>query len=102
MNIINDGANADLIIDFQEFFIILVRFKTFKDIIIADDECFNILKAVVKYKGYESGFSNEGGFSPSCKHDNEEPLGLIVEAVEKKIINKNFFSFFFIIYYDNN
>ena len=44
MNIISDGANADLTIVFQEFFIILFGFITFKDALRAGNECFHALK----------------------------------------------------------
>ena len=82
MNVINGGAHADSTVDFQEFFIIPAGFKTFKEALRAGDECFHALKAVVKSKGYETGVGDEGGFAPSCKNGNEEPLGLIAEAVK--------------------
>ena len=82
MNVINGGAHADSTVDFQEFFIIPAGFKTFKEALRAGDECFHALKAVVKSKGYETGVGDEGGFAPSCKHGNEEPLSLIAEAVK--------------------
>ena len=82
MNVINGGAHADSTVDFQEFFIIPAGFKTFREALRAGDECFHELKKVVKAKGYETGVGDEGGFAPSCKNGNEEPLGLIAEAVK--------------------
>ena len=82
MNVINGGAHAESTVDFQEFFIIPAGFDTFHEALRAGVECFHALKKVVKEKGYETGVGDEGGFAPSCKHGNEEPLALIEEAVK--------------------
>lgn len=83
MNVINGGAHADSTVDFQEFFIIPAGFKTFKEALRAGVETFHCLKSVLKEKGYETGVGDEGGFAPSCKHGNTEPLELIIEAIQK-------------------
>ena len=83
MNVINGGAHAQSSVDFQEFFIIPAGFDTFREALRAGVECFHALKKVVKEKGYETGVGDEGGFAPSCREGNEEPLALIAEAVEK-------------------
>ena len=83
MNVINGGAHADSTVDFQEFFIIPAGFTTFHEALRAGVETFHALKSVLKAKGYETGVGDEGGFAPSCKHGNTEPLELIMEAIEK-------------------
>ena len=83
MNVINGGAHADSTVDFQEFFIIPAGFKTFHEALRAGVETFHALKNVLKSKGYETGVGDEGGFAPSCKHGNTEPLELIMEAIKK-------------------
>ena len=83
MNVINGGAHAESSVDFQEFFIIPAGFKSFREALRAGTECFHALKKVVKERGYETGVGDEGGFAPSCKKGNEEPLELIAEAVAK-------------------
>lgn len=83
MNVVNGGAHADSTVDFQEFFIIPAGFETFHEALRAGVETFHCLKAVLKEKGYETGVGDEGGFAPSCKHGNTEPLELIMEAIEK-------------------
>ena len=83
MNVINGGAHAESSVDFQEFFIIPAGFETFREALRAGTECFHALKKVVKERGYETGVGDEGGFAPSCKKGNEEPLELIAEAVAK-------------------
>ncbi len=82
MNVINGGAHAQSSVDFQEFFIIPAGFSTFHEALRAGVECFHALQKVVKSHGYETGVGDEGGFAPSCKNGNEEPLGLIAEAVK--------------------
>ncbi len=82
MNVINGGAHAQSTVDFQEFFIIPAGFDTYREALRAGVECFHALKKVVKDKGYETGVGDEGGFAPSCRNGNEEPLALIAEAVK--------------------
>ncbi|MBP5177091.1 MAG: phosphopyruvate hydratase, partial [Clostridia bacterium] len=82
MNVINGGAHAQSTVDFQEFFIIPAGFDTYREALRAGVECFHALKKVVKEKGYETGVGDEGGFAPSCREGNEEPLALIPEAVK--------------------
>ena len=83
MNVVNGGAHADSTVDFQEFFIIPAGFKTFKEALRAGVETFHALKNVLKAKGYETGVGDEGGFAPSCREGNTEPLELIMEAITK-------------------
>ena len=83
MNVINGGAHAQSSVDFQEFFIIPAGFPCFREALRAGTEIFHTLQKVVKEHGYETGVGDEGGFAPSCKHGNKEPLALIAEAVER-------------------
>ena len=83
MNVINGGAHADSTVDFQEFFIIPAGFDTFREALRAGVETFHALKGVLKEKGYSTGVGDEGGFAPSCKEGNTEPLELIVEAIKR-------------------
>ena len=82
MNVINGGAHADSSVDFQEFFIIPAGFTTFREALRAGVETFHALRAVLKKKGYETGVGDEGGFAPSCRDGNTEPLELIMEAIK--------------------
>ncbi|MBQ9792879.1 MAG: phosphopyruvate hydratase [Clostridia bacterium] len=83
MNVINGGAHADSSVDFQEFFIIPAGFTTFREALRAGVETFHALKSVLKAKNYNTAVGDEGGFAPSCKDGNTEPLELIVEAIKK-------------------
>ena len=83
MNVVNGGAHADSTVDFQEFFIIPAGFETFHEALRAGVETFHALKKVLKAKGYETGVGDEGGFAPSCREGNTEPLELIMAAIKE-------------------
>ncbi len=82
MNIINGGSHADNNVDFQEFMIMPVSAKTFKEALRTGAEVFHALKAVLKDKGYNTAVGDEGGFAPNLK-SNEEALEVIIEAIRK-------------------
>lgn len=82
MNIINGGKHADNNVDLQEFMIMPVGACCFKEALRWGAEVFHNLKSVLKSKGYNTAVGDEGGFAPSLK-SNEEPLEVIVQAIEK-------------------
>lgn len=82
MNIINGGSHADNNVDFQEFMIMPVGAKTFKEALRMGAEVFHNLAKVLKGKGYNTSVGDEGGFAPNLK-SNEEALQTIIEAIEK-------------------
>ena len=81
-NVINGGAHADSNVDIQEFMIMPVGAPCFTEAVRWGAEIFHALKKVLKDKGYNTAVGDEGGFAPNCK-SNEEPLQLLVEAIEK-------------------
>ena len=81
MNIINGGAHADNLLDFQEFMIIPVR-DTIKERIRVGAEVFHNLKKVLNEKGLSTGVGDEGGFAPNLK-SNSEGFELIIEAIKR-------------------
>ena len=82
MNIINGGEHADNNVDIQEFMVMPVGAKTFKEALRMGTEVFHNLKAVLKEKGYNTAVGDEGGFAPNLS-SNEEAITVIIEAVEK-------------------
>ncbi len=82
MNIINGGSHADNNVDFQEFMIMPVGAKTFKEALRMGAEVFHNLKSVLKSKGYNTSVGDEGGFAPNLG-SNEEALQVIIEAIKK-------------------
>ena len=82
MNILNGGKHADNNVDLQEFMIAPIGAESFKEALRMGAETYHTLKKVLKEKGYSTSVGDEGGFAPDLK-SNEEPLELIVEAIEK-------------------
>jgi enolase len=82
MNIINGGSHADNNVDFQEFMILPVGAKTFREALRMGAEVFHNLKKVLTSKGYNTGVGDEGGFAPNLG-SNEEALQVIMEAIKK-------------------
>ncbi|MBE7038885.1 MAG: phosphopyruvate hydratase [Ruminococcaceae bacterium] len=82
MNILNGGAHADNNIDIQEFMIMPVGAKSFKEALRMCTEVFHSLKSLLKEDGYATSVGDEGGFAPSFSKD-EEALSYIVEAIKK-------------------
>uniref|UniRef100_A0A7C5Z300 Enolase n=1 Tax=Caldicellulosiruptor owensensis TaxID=55205 RepID=A0A7C5Z300_9FIRM len=82
MNILNGGKHADNSVDLQEFMIMPVGAKSFSEALRMCAETFHHLRNVLKARGYNTTVGDEGGFAPNLK-SNEEPLEVIVEAIEK-------------------
>jgi enolase len=82
MNIINGGSHADNNVDFQEFMILPVGAKSFREALRMGAEVFHNLKKVLTSKGYNTGVGDEGGFAPNLG-SNEEALQVIMEAIKK-------------------
>lgn len=81
MNIINGGAHADNLLDFQEFMII-PQADNIHDRVRIGAEVFHNLKKVLNSKGLSTGVGDEGGFAPDLKN-NSEGFELIIEAITK-------------------
>ena len=82
MNIMNGGKHADSTLSVQEFMIMPVGAKTFKECLRMCAEIYHTLKKVLKAKGLGTGVGDEGGFAPALKSD-EEAIETILEAVKK-------------------
>lgn len=82
MNVINGGSHADSSVDFQEFMIMPVSAKNIKEALRMGAETFHALRSVLKEMGHVTAVGDEGGFAPNLS-SNEEPLEVIVKAIEK-------------------
>jgi len=82
MNILNGGKHAGNNLEMQEFMIFPYGAPSFKEALRYGSEVFHTLKNLLKERGFSTGVGDEGGFSPNLD-SNEEPLKLIVEAIEK-------------------
>ncbi len=81
-NIMNGGAHSDAPIDLQEYMVMPVGATNFHDGIRWVAEIFQALKGILKGRGLNTAVGDEGGFAPNLS-DNEEPLKVIVQAIEK-------------------
>ena len=82
MNILNGGEHADNSVDVQEFMILPVGAKSFREGLRMGAEVFHSLKKVLSERGLACGVGDEGGFAPNLG-SNREALELIVEAISK-------------------
>ncbi|HWA82109.1 MAG TPA: phosphopyruvate hydratase, partial [Fimbriimonadaceae bacterium] len=82
MNILNGGKHADSNVDFQEFMVLPVEFPSFAEALRAGTEVFHSLKSVLKKKGLNTGFGDEGGFAPALE-SQDHAFDYILEAIQK-------------------
>lgn len=82
MNIMNGGKHADSTLSIQEFMIMPVGAKTFRECMQMGVEVYHNLKKVLKAKGLSTAVGDEGGFAPNVK-DEQEALETILEAIKQ-------------------
>ncbi|AMM40968.1 enolase [Candidatus Desulfofervidus auxilii] len=81
-NVLNGGVHADNNVDFQEYMLVPAGFSTYHEALRAGAEIYHTLKNTLKEKGLSTAVGDEGGFAPNLQN-NEEPLKLLLEAIEK-------------------
>jgi enolase len=81
LNVLNGGAHADNNVDFQEFMIMPVGAASFREALRWGVETYHVLRSVLHDRGLSTAVGDEGGFAPDLR-SNEEPLQLLVEAIE--------------------
>ncbi|AFZ83747.1 enolase [Candidatus Kinetoplastibacterium blastocrithidii TCC012E] len=82
MNVINGGAHANNNLDIQEFMILPVGAKSFKEALRWGSEVFHTLKKIISYNGMSIAVGDEGGFAPNISN-HEEAIKLILEAISE-------------------
>lgn len=82
LNILNGGKHADNNVDLQEFMIVPLGAKSFKEALRYAVEVYHNLKKVLKDRRLNTGIGDEGGFAPNLK-SNKEALEVIVLGIEK-------------------
>jgi enolase len=81
-NILNGGAHSDAPIDLQEYMVMPVGAQSFREGIRYVAEVFAALKKILKDRKLSTAVGDEGGFAPDLE-DNDAPLKVIVQAIEK-------------------
>jgi enolase len=82
MNIINGGAHANNRLDIQEFMIMPVGAKSFREALRSGAEVFHVLKKLLDKKGFSTAVGDEGGFAPNLA-SHAEAIQLIMQAIEE-------------------
>ena len=83
MNVLNGGKHATDSADMQEYMLVPLGAPTFSDAIRMGSEIFHTLKEVLHAVGMNTGVGDEGGFAPSGLKTNEQPIDLILAAIER-------------------
>ncbi len=82
MNILNGGMHAPNNVDLQEFMIMPIGGKTFKEALRMSVEVFHALAKVLKEKGLSTAVGDEGGFAPDLK-SNEQVIEMILAGIKE-------------------
>lgn len=80
MNIMNGGKHAVGSTDFQEFMVMPVGAKSFREALQMGVEIYHALKKILHKKGMATTVGDEGGFAPSLG-SNQAALDVIMEAI---------------------
>ena len=80
LNVLNGGAHADNNVDLQEFMIVPLGMKSFKEALRAAVEIFQTLKKILHDRSLSTSVGDEGGFAPRLK-SNAEAIEFLLEAI---------------------
>ena len=82
MNILNGGKHAKNTVDFQEFMIMPIGAKSFREALRMGSEIYHTLKKILEADGKSTSVGDEGGFAPDLK-DAFEVFEYLKKAVEE-------------------
>jgi enolase len=80
MNVLNGGVHADNRVDFQEFMIVPVGARTFREALQMGAEVFHNLKRTLHDNGLSTAVGDEGGFAPDLS-SNEQALEMLMAGI---------------------
>ena len=82
MNVLNGGKHANNNLNIQDFMIVPVGGKNYREIMQMGVEVYKVLKEILKKKNLVTSVGDEGGFAPNLEND-EEAIELLLEAINK-------------------
>ena len=82
MNVINGGVHAKNSLDFQEFMILPIGAKSYREALRMGAEVYHFLRQILNEEGYATAVGDEGGFAPDLA-DAGEVFRYLGKAVEK-------------------
>ena len=88
MNILNGGAHADNLLDFQEFMIRPIGAPNFREAVRWGSEIFHTLKKLLKSGGFATAVGDEGGFAPRLQ-SNESALDSSCRRSKKPVTSQS-------------
>ena len=83
MNVLNGGKHATDSADMQEYMLVPVGASSFREALRMGAEVFHALKTVLHDLRLGTGVGDEGGFAPSGLASNEQPIELILTAIDR-------------------
>ena len=82
MNVINGGVHAKNSLDFQEFMILPISAKSYREALRMGADVYHFLRQILNEEGYATAVGDEGGFAPDLA-DAGEVFRYLGKAVEK-------------------
>jgi len=82
LNVLNGGAHATNNIDIQEFMLVPVGARSFRDALRIGAEVFAALKRLLQNRGLTTAVGDEGGVAPDLR-SNEEAIEVLLEAITR-------------------
>lgn len=82
MNVINGGVHAKNSLDFQEFMILPISAKSYREALRMGAEVYHFLRQILNEEGYATAVGDEGGFASDLA-DAGEVFRYLGKAVEK-------------------
>jgi enolase len=81
MNVVNGGVHADNGLDMQEFMLLPIGSRSFREALRCGAEIFHTLKTILHDRGFSTAVGDEGGFAPKLAN-HEAAIVLILEAID--------------------
>ena len=82
LNVINGGQHADNEVDFQEFMILPIGFKSLTEALSSTHSVITNIKKELKSRSLNTNLGDEGGFAPNLK-SHLDVLDLICDSISK-------------------
>lgn len=82
MNVLNGGVHADNNVDLQEFMIVPIGARTYREALRWGVECYHALKGLLHERGLSTAVGDEGGFAPDLEN-NEAAIIALVDAISR-------------------
>lgn len=81
-NVINGGAHAANLLDFQEFMLVPAAAPRMREAVRILSEVFHALRGILSQAGHVTAVGDEGGYAPNVRRP-EEALDLMMQAIER-------------------